>query len=120
MEAAPRAALEKHGDHAGPMCRQHIIVEAIADLAARGKNCKLRLIKTLKGSEVNDGLDVQCRIPSQGDWMTDFSSHSEDLFWKQRSGRVGISSACTPIAPAFEIGKKILAGTWRSARYKAI
>jgi hypothetical protein len=85
-----------------------VIVEVIADQAARGKNCKLRLIKTLKGSDVNDGLDVQCRILGKGDWMTDFSSHSEDLFWKQRSGRVGISSACTPTAPAFEIGKKYL------------
>lgn len=80
-----------------------ILLEAVAS----GTSCSLKVVRVLKG-RAEDAASVTCRLPSDGDWMTDFSSHTETSFW-EGSGRLGIDGACGVIAPAFSVGEFYLA-----------
>ena len=84
-----------------------VIVEAVASPASKGKSCRLRLVRTLKGNVTKTVL-IACHLPSAGYWMTDFKAHSDAVFWQERRGRLGIKGDCSPISPAFEVGHSYL------------
>jgi hypothetical protein len=68
---------------------------------------EFKLVRALKGS-LNTKLPTTFRPPSNGDWMTTFTGHSEPSFWQDCAGRLGIKANCTPIPPAFEVGHQYL------------
>ena len=51
-------------------------------------------------------------LPGDGDlggiWDTTFSDHSDEGFWNDRSGRMGIQGSCDMVAPAFVLGAHYL------------
>jgi hypothetical protein len=84
-----------------------VIVEAVAGKASKDKACQLRVVRTLKGNNM-ESIPIACHLPGTGDWMTHFSAHSEIEFWQRRGGRLGINGDCTVIPPAFEVGHSYL------------
>jgi hypothetical protein len=83
-----------------------LLVEAAAvpgDLSA----CHLRILHTFKDTR-SAPVPVACRTPTSGDWMTDFSGHTESAFWQKRMGRQGVHGDCSVISPAFIVGKQYL------------
>lgn len=71
-----------------------------------GSSRRFKVLRTWKAAVTQ--VPVACRVPSDGDWMTDFSAHSDKTFWQDRAGRLGISGDCTVISPAFSVGEKYL------------
>ena len=84
-----------------------LLVEAVAGPKPKLGSCQLRVSRTLKGP-TPEPLPVTCRLPRAGDWMTDFSAHTAPSFWETRGGRLGITSYCTLVPPAFRVGKTYL------------
>ncbi|MFC5476332.1 hypothetical protein [Paraherbaspirillum soli] len=82
-----------------------VLLQAIAPTTVR-EECQFKVVRTLKGRTPED-LRITCRLPKAGDWMTNFSGHSEGNFWKG-SGRLGINGDCSVIPPAFTPGKTYL------------
>ena len=102
----PQAVIRDHAalvNEAGVI----VIVEAVAGADSKGKTCQLRIVRTLKGNTTKS-FQIACRLPGAGDWMTNFSAHSDTEFWQRRGGRLGINGDCTLIPPAFEVGHQYL------------
>ena len=93
-------------DHADLVDEASAIV--LLEAVEHGDTCILRVSRVLKGS-LPDSLNIECKTPQDGDWMTDFSNHSNEEFWTNRAGRLGISGDCSVIPPAFTVGKSYLA-----------
>jgi hypothetical protein len=67
---------------------------------------KFRILRVLKGPggatiEVDGGNEEKT-------WDTTFGDHSDDQFWKEASGRMGIHGDCSMEPPSFILGKRYL------------
>lgn len=95
-------------DHASLVDEAKVIFVAEARASAnQAEICQIYITYTLKGIAPAT-LPIICRTPSSGDWLTDFSSHSDKAFWQRRRGRLGIAGNCTLIPPAFQAGRQYL------------
>jgi hypothetical protein len=81
-----------------------VLIEAVRS----GQSCSLKVLRVLKG-EAPETLDVECKLAGEWDRMTDFSNHTDDSFWEQREGRLGMNIDCTVFPPAFTPRKIYLA-----------
>lgn len=93
---APSALLDE--------ARVVVLVEAVATVD-RPSECLLRVLHSWKANPPTL-LPVKCRLPGKGDWMTDFTGHTESAFWESNGGRLGISGDCSVIPPAFAPGRR--------------
>lgn len=71
-----------------------------------GSSCRFKVLRTWKTPVAR--IPIACRVPGDGDWMTDFSAHSDKTFWQDRVGRLGVNGDCTIAHPAFSVGEKYL------------
>lgn len=81
-----------------------VLVEAVTatDVPA---GCMLRVLRSWKAS-VPAPLPVRCRLPEKGDWITDFTGHTDSAFWEMKLGRLGLKGDCSMLPPAFAPGKR--------------
>lgn len=100
---APSEVVRDHGELVDE-ATAIVLLEAVE----HGDSCALRVSRVLKGL-MPDPLNIDCRTPQDGDWITDFSNHSNEEFWTSRAGRLGIKGDCSVIPPAFMVGKSYLA-----------
>ena len=91
-------------DHRSLIDEAHAIL--IVEVVGAGQGCALRVVHALKG-HVSDIGSTICRLPGDGDWMTDFSGHTEASFWAGQ-GRLGVDGSCGVLSPAFSVGKSYL------------
>lgn len=94
-------------DHASLVDEASTVLIVRASVAAKAPGCLLTVTRVLKGHAPRV-LPVLCRLPASGDWMTDFSAHNDQTFWRGDGGRLGINGDCSVIGPAFTPGKNYL------------
>jgi hypothetical protein len=94
-------------DHAVLVAEASSIALVTAVETTDSEKCALQVVEVLKG-DASPVLPFQCRVPASGDWMTSFSDHTDEDFWKWRTGRLGIQGDCSLVPPAFEIGQTYL------------
>jgi hypothetical protein len=92
-------------EHAALLDEATSVVLVEAERAPRG--CRLRVLQTWKSTSTVPA-HIRCRLPDEGDWMTDFNAHAEEEFWASRVGRLGIAGDCSLIPPAFAVGARYL------------
>ena len=67
----------------------------------------LRVLRTLKGQAgATAEIDGEGDLSGIGD--TTFTNHTDDEFWRQSSGRMGVKGDCSMVPPHFIIGKRYL------------
>ena len=59
-----------------------VLVEAVG---ASRPSCSLRMLQNWKAAPPPT-IGTMCRLAVDYDWMTEFSEHTEQKFWKQRQG----------------------------------
>jgi hypothetical protein len=67
----------------------------------------LKVLRTLKG-QVGATAEIDGEGDLSGIWDTTFTNHTDDEFWRQSSGRMGVKGDCSMVPPHFIIGKRYL------------
>lgn len=83
----------------------HVLLVEAKAAARPGGACRLEVLRSWK-AKAPQIVPVQCKAPTENDWMTDFDAHTDDQFWKSRDGRLGVNGDCTVLPPAFMVGKR--------------
>jgi hypothetical protein len=76
------------------------------EVVASGSSCTLKVVRVLKG-DGEDVASVRCWLPGDGDWITDFASHTDTSFW-EGFGRLGVNTDCSVNPPGFVVGQLYL------------
>ena len=103
---APPVSIHRSASELVSEAKTIVLVRAEYAPTSDGK-CILSVTSTLKGVAPSQ-LPIACRLPEHGDWMTDFSNHTDKEFWSTSMGRLGVNSNCSVISPAFLPGKTYL------------